>query len=217
MGKRLLIFGPPGAGKGTHAARLASDLGIPYLATGDMLRAAIASGSAAGREAEKYIRLGELVPDHVVIALLEERLTLPDAADGFLLDGFPRTVAQAERLARRLASRGEHLDGVVALEADEDVLVARLSGRFICPRCGRTYNRLLRPPRAEGVCDACGASLTQRPDDTVAAVRHRLREHRAKTEALMAFFRSVGWPVRSVPSVGEVDEVYGRIRKVAEA
>jgi adenylate kinase len=212
MGKRLLIFGPPAAGKGTHARRLARDLGVPHISTGDMLRQAIAAGSPLGQQAAESIRRGELVPDPVVVELLEERLAQPDAQGGFLLDGFPRTVRQAEALTRMLDGQGTNVDSVLNLDAPEEVLVNRVAGRSICSGCGASYNRYYRKPQLDGHCDACGAALVQRPDDDDVAVRRRLELYRSKTAPVLAYFAGRHWTVSTVSSVGAVDEIYGRLK-----
>lgn len=214
MGKRLLIFGPPAAGKGTHARRLAKELGVPHIATGDMLRQAIAAATPLGRQAGEFISRGELVSDPLVVELLEERLGHADAGDGFLLDGFPRTVRQAEALRRILD--GRRVDGVLNLDAPEEVLVNRVAGRAICGACGAVYNRYYRKPQLEGHCDACGAALVHRPDDDAPAVRRRLELYRSKTAPVLAFFAEQRWPVRTVSSVGGLDEIYGRLRGAVE-
>jgi adenylate kinase len=147
MGKRLLLFGPPGVGKGTHSTRLATDLGVPHVATGDMFRAAIQHGTEFGRRADDFIKRGELVPDDIVVDMVEERLAEPDAIEGYLLDGFPRTVPQAEALEGRLEQHGRHLDCILSLEAPAEVLVNRLSGRYTCSSCGATFNTVYCPPK----------------------------------------------------------------------
>jgi adenylate kinase len=224
MAKRLLVFGPPGVGKGTHSRRLASDLGIPHLSTGDLLRRAIAEGSSLGQRAAVHMNAGALVPDEVAYAVLEQRLSLPDTARGYLLDGFPRNLEQA-RVFDRLASvhgdpggPGAHGrpdpaggDAVLALDAPEPVLVERLTGRQTCSACGATFNRATNPARVEGLCDACGGRLITRPDDQPETVRRRLQAYQAATAPVLGFLAQKGWPVRAVPSVGELSDVYGRI------
>jgi adenylate kinase len=213
MSKRLLIFGPPAAGKGTHAKRLAGELRIPHIATGDMLRKAIEEGTRFGRHADEFIRRGQLVPDELVMALLQERLAKPDAAAGFLLDGFPRTISQARALDARMGEQDQDITAVLALDAPEEVLVKRISGRQICPACGGVFNRFYRPSKVEGRCDDCDGALTQRSDDGEAAVRQRLEQYRAKTAPVLAFFDAARWPVHVIESVGEVDEIYQRLRR----
>jgi adenylate kinase len=200
-------------GKGTHARRLADDLGIPLIGTGDMLRAAIAQGTPLGLEAARHMSGGNLVPDELAVELLAQRLAQPDAAGGWLLDGFPRTVPQAEALVTRLTPG---LPGaVLSLEAPDELLVARLAGRQTCAACGATYNQAFRAPRVAGRCDACGGALTARADDQEATARHRLAVHQARTAPVLSYLDSHGWPIRHVSSVGELEEVYGRIRSAA--
>jgi adenylate kinase len=213
MGKRLLLFGPPGVGKGTHARRLAEDLGVPHVASGDLFRAAIQRGTELGHKAVAFMIRGALVPDEVTVSLLEDRLGAEDTAQGYLLDGFPRTVAQAVSLERHLERTGTRVDAVLSLEAPEDVLVKRVAGRSTCTACGASFNVFSRPPAVAGVCDACGGVLRRRPDDDEDTVRHRLNDYMAKTEPVLDFFRQRKWPVRAIHSVGGVDEIYGRIRE----
>jgi adenylate kinase len=217
MGKRLLVFGPPGVGKGTHSRRLARDLGIPHIATGDMLRQAVDGGGALGKQAAERMSRGELVPDDMVVGLLEERLDQADAQQGFLLDGFPRTRAQAEVLNDRLAGPLRPTDVVLSLEAPEALLVERLSGRETCGTCGAVYNRVLRPARVAVTCDSCAGPLVQRLDDTELAVRRRLAAHQAKTAPVLHYLAERGWKVRLVETTGEVESVYGRILEAAAA
>jgi adenylate kinase len=213
MGSKLLVFGAPGVGKGTHARRLAADLGVPLIGTGDMLRAAIAQGTPLGFEAARHMNTGHLVPDELAVELLAERLAQPDAAGGYLLDGFPRTVPQAEALVTRLAPGAP--GGVLSLEAPEDVLVQRLAGRQTCASCGASYNRALRASRVPDRCDACGGTLVARPDDREETARHRLAVHEARTAPVLSYLGQHGWPIHRVSSVGDVEDVYGRIRSAA--
>jgi adenylate kinase len=212
MSKRLLIFGPPAAGKGTHAKRLAGELRIPHIATGDMLRKAIQEGTQFGQHADAFIRRGELVPDELVMALLQERFAKPDASGGFLLDGFPRTISQARALDARMGEQDQSIDAVLALDAPVEVLVQRISGRQICACCGNVFNRFFRPSRVDGRCDDCGGALAHRSDDDEAAVRQRLQQYRAVTAPLLAFFGAAQWPLHVIDSVGDVEEIYGRLR-----
>jgi adenylate kinase len=212
MGKRLLFFGPPGVGKGTHSRRLASDLGVPHISTGDLFRQAMQQGTELGRRAAGFMNGGALVSDDVAVEALAHRLAQPDAAQGFLLDGFPRTVPQAQALERMMAEAGTAIDSVLALEAPAQVLVARLAGRSTCLACGASYNTASQPPAVPGRCDACGGTLQQRADDSEATVRHRLSEYAAKTAPVLAHLEGRGWAVRRIDSVGPVEEIYQRIR-----
>ena len=187
---RLILLGPPGAGKGTQAKGLAASLGVPHVSTGDMLRAAVSSGSEVGRRAKKYMDAGELVPDAVVVAIVAERLREPDAASGWLLDGFPRTEAQAAALDEAIAGLGQSLDRVLYLAVPDEVVVRRLSGRRTCRGCGANFHVEFMPPRKEGVCDACGGELYQRADDEARSIRERLAVYAAETEPLVARYRA---------------------------
>ncbi len=189
---RLVFLGPPGAGKGTQARRLADRYGIPQVATGDILREAIASGSELGQRARAYVERGELVPDEVMLAVVEERLRRADAQRGFILDGFPRTVAQAEGLDRLLRRLGWRLDAVVLFEVPEEALVRRLAGRWTCPACGRVFHDVYNPPRTPGVCDADSTRLVQREDDRPETVRRRLAVYAEQTAPLVEYYRARG-------------------------
>jgi adenylate kinase len=188
----LILLGPPGAGKGTQARLLQERQGWPQISTGDMLRAAIAAGSALGREAAGYVQRGDLVPDAVMIGLVAERLQQPDTAAGFVLDGFPRTLAQAEALEAVLTGLGRTLDRAIYFRASEETLVRRLSGRRVCQAAGHIYNVYSSPPRVPGRCDVDGSVLLQREDDDPATVRRRLEVYREQTEPLLAFYRARG-------------------------
>ena len=212
---RLVLFGPPGAGKGTQAKRIQETFGIPQISTGDILREARKRGTELGRQAAGYMDRGELVPDDVILGLVRERLSRPDCGDGFVLDGFPRTLAQAEGLDGILREMDKSLDRVVSLVVPDDVIVRRLSARRVCERCGREYNLETRPPKRDEICDLCGGRLVQRSDDRPETIRERLRVYREKTEPLRAFYLKRGIWVE-VDGVGNVDEVFGRIRKALE-
>ena len=206
-----MLFGPPGAGKGTQAVRLASVFKIPHIATGDMLRAAIQSYTPLGARAKEFIDKGQLVPDQLVLDLIAERIGQPDTERGFLLDGFPRTVPQAESLSRTLAERGRKLDHVLVLDAPDEELVMRIAGRRTCQSCGATYHIVAKPPRVPDVCDRCGSALVQRSDDSEEIIRNRLREYAAKTRPVLDYFEQNKWPIRRIEAVGNMDQIFGRI------
>ena len=207
---RLVLFGAPGVGKGTQAAEIRRRAGLPHISTGDMLRQAMKDGSPLGRRVRDVVERGDLVPDALIGEIMEERLSRPDARLGFLLDGFPRTAPQADLLDRVLAARGQRLDGVINLEVPEAEIVERLAGRRVCGSCGATYHVRFNRPRAEGVCDACGGRLVQRPDDREEAIVGRLRAYREQTRPLEERYQKVGL-LLTVDGRGTPDEVYGRI------
>jgi adenylate kinase len=212
----LIFLGPPGAGKGTQAQRLSKRFGIPQLSTGDILRRAVAEGTALGKKAKTLMDAGQLVPDEIVNGIVDDALNKPEAQRGFLLDGFPRTVAQATALDEMLARRGRKIDYVLSLEVPVEVLVDRLSGRLTCPVDGAVYHLRTNPPKKPGVCDRDGTPLVQRPDDQPDAVRRRLAEYENKTALLKGYYkpRSV---LRNIDGVGTPDEVEARIISVLGA
>ena len=199
---KLILLGAPGAGKGTQADVLSRKLNIPTISTGNMLRAAIANGSAVGLEAKSYMDNGQLVPDSVIIGIVKERLAESDCANGFILDGMPRTIPQAEALR----DNGIGFDAVVSLEISDDEIVSRMSGRRVCPKCGATFHVVSNPPKTEGVCDACGAELIIRPDDAPETVRSRLAVYHEQTEPLKKFYAEMG-NLRSVENAGSIEAV----------
>jgi adenylate kinase len=198
-------------GKGTQAQRLCAVFQIQHIATGDLLRAAIQSYTPLGRRAKAFIDKGQLVPDDLVLDLLGERLEQPETRRGFLLDGFPRTVPQAEALDRMLKTYGKKLDRVIVLDAPEEELVKRIAGRRTCESCQGSYHVVARPPRVAGLCDRCGGVLSQRSDDSEDIIRNRLREFGAKTRPVIDYFRTHDWPVRTIDAAGNMDQIFGRI------
>jgi adenylate kinase len=189
---KLILFGAPGSGKGTQAKMAGQELGVPHISTGDILRQSVKDGTPLGLKAKSFMDSGALVPDDLMLDLIRERLGRPDAAKGFLLDGFPRTVAQAEGLDRLLSGLGMKIDAVISLEVDTEELVRRLTSRRMCPKCGAIYNLISQPPRAEGICDACGSALEQRADDRRSTVENRLAVYREQTSPVMDYYRSQG-------------------------
>ncbi|HEY4883420.1 MAG TPA: adenylate kinase [Myxococcales bacterium] len=205
----VIFLGPPGAGKGTQAKRLTARFGIPQLSTGDILRKAVADGTPLGRQAKALMDAGKLVPDEIVNGIIEDALASPEVAPGFLLDGFPRTVAQATALDEMLRRRGKKIEHVILLEVPTEVLVERLSGRQTCPVDQTPYGKD-NPPKRPGLCDKDGAKLVVRPDDMPDRVRQRMLEYLDKTALLTGYYKTRG-VVRAVDGVGTVDEVEKRI------
>ena len=214
---RVIFLGPPGAGKGTQARELSREWGVPQIATGEMLRNAVAAGTPLGREAKRVMDSGGLVPDDVMIGLIAERLRQPDAARGFILDGFPRTIAQAEALDRLLKDLGHSLDAVLYFQVSEPELLRRLTGRRLCRQCQTAYHLVSAPPRRPGVCDRCGGELYQRPDDSEETVRRRLEVYSRQTAPLLDYYggRSL---LSTIDGEGSVEAIAAAIRRaVTEA
>ena len=210
----IILLGPPGAGKGTQAQRLQSDLGMVQLSTGDMLRAAVASGTELGKKAKGLMEKGELVPDDLIVGLIKDRIAQPDCAKGFILDGFPRTEAQAKALDKMLAEMAKQLDLVVEMEVDEKALTERVVGRFTCAKCGTGYHDSFKRPKVEGVCDVCGSKeFTRRKDDNAETMKTRMVTYRAQTEPLLPYYRARG-VLKKVDGMAAMDEVYRQIRAV---
>jgi adenylate kinase len=208
--RNLILLGAPGAGKGTQAQRLSARFGIPQISTGDMLRAARREGTTLGKKAEEYMTKGQLVPDEVVIGLVEERLAQPDAKAGFILDGFPRTIPQAQALDRVLEKLGRSRIAVVDVQVPEGVLHERLGGRLSCPKDGASYHVKFSPPKVAGKCDNDGADLITRADDKPEAISQRLREYHDKTAPLVDFYKTAGL-LKTVDGVGELEVVLQRV------
>jgi len=206
---RVVLVGPPGAGKGTQAQFLASHLSIPKISTGDIFRDNVSHGTALGRRAQAYMERGDLVPDEVTIAMVTDRLADEDTQAGFLLDGFPRNVPQAETLKKMLLSWDTKLDVVLELVVDDDEVVRRLSGRRTCRRCGRIWHVSFDPPSVAGICDDCGGELFQRDDDREETIRHRLEVYQEQTSPLVSFYADEG-TLLGLDATGPVDEITER-------
>ncbi|MCH7896560.1 MAG: adenylate kinase [candidate division NC10 bacterium] len=212
---RVILLGPPGAGKGTQAKMIIERYGVPQISTGDILRAAVAAGTPLGREAKTYMGRGALVPDEVVIGIVRDRLTEPDCHGGYLLDGFPRTVAQAEALTRMLRELGTPLPTVVSLDVAEGELIRRLSGRRTCQTCDAVFHVEFHPPRAMGICDKCSGRLIQREDDQEETIRRRLQVYREQTEPLIGYYQTQGL-LKRVNGLGETGGIFARISSILE-
>lgn len=209
---RIVLLGAPGSGKGTQSKLLHERYGIPQIATGDLLREALASGSDLGRRAKDAMDAGRLVSDDIVLAIIRERLARADARRGFVLDGFPRNLAQAEALDGLLGDIGRPLDATLLLEIDPDALVQRLTGRLTCPTCGRVYNRYTKPPKIEGQCDSDGSELVHRSDDNESTIENRLRVFESHTRPVIDYYRRQE-KLLTVDADGEIDEVTKRVNQ----
>jgi adenylate kinase len=206
---RLVLVGPPGAGKGTQAQFISSNLSIPKISTGDIFRYNVSTGTELGRQAKAFMDKGDLVPDEVTIAMVSSRLQEDDAAVGFLLDGFPRNVPQAETLKKMLAEWEARLDIVLELVVDDDEVVRRLSGRRTCRKCGRIWHVVFDPPARQGICDDCGGELFQRDDDQEETIRHRLDVYQQQTRPLIAYYADEG-TLLGIDATGPVEEITDR-------
>ncbi|KAF0993550.1 adenylate kinase [Geobacillus sp. TFV-3] len=209
----LVLMGLPGAGKGTQAEKIVEAYGIPHISTGDMFRAAINEGTPLGLQAKQYMDRGDLVPDEVTIGIVRERLSKEDCQNGFLLDGFPRTVPQAEALETMLAEIRRKLDYVIHIDVRQEVLMERLTGRRICRNCGATYHLVFHPPAKPGVCDKCGGELYQRPDDNEATVANRLEVNMKQMKPLLDFYEQKDY-LRHINGEQEMEKVFADIREL---
>lgn len=213
----LILLGPPGAGKGTQAKMIGEARGLVQLSTGDMLRAAVAAGTEVGRQAKDVMERGELVSDDIVIGLISDRIDSGDCGNGFILDGFPRTVAQAEALDELLAAKGKSLNAVIEMKVDDELLVQRVTGRFTCVRCGEGYHETFKRPKVEGVCDKCGgAEFRRREDDTEETVRGRLAAYHRQTAPLIDYYADSG-KLKSVDGMADIASVNRQIEGVLDA
>ena len=207
----IILMGPPGAGKGTQSERILDYCSIPHISTGDMFREAIKNSTPLGMEAKSYMDKGLLVPDSVTIGLVKERLAKPDCQEGFLLDGFPRTIPQAEALNEILKQLNIVLDAVVNIEVDNSILIDRIVGRRVCPECKAGYHVTNLQPKVEGICDVCGAALVQRKDDTEETVKARLDVYAKQTAPLLEFYNQFGL-VKTTNGIGDIDVIFNNIK-----
>jgi len=214
MGKDLVLFGPPGAGKGTQAKRMVARFAIPQISTGDMLRAARQSGTPLGDEAKGYMDAGKLVPDDLIIRLIQARIGNEDCAEGFIMDGFPRTVAQAEAFDAMLEKAGRTVEAVVSIEVEDEEIVNRLGGRRVC-KCGASYHLQFNPPKVEGICDDCGGDVYLRDDDKGETVRARLATYHEQTAPVARYYDGKGL-LRPVAGVGSIEEIFASIVTAVE-
>ncbi|WP_066072361.1 adenylate kinase [Neobacillus soli] len=211
----LVLMGLPGAGKGTQAERIVDHYGIPHISTGDMFRAAMKEGTDLGMKAKSFMDKGELVPDEVTIGIVRERLSKEDCQKGFLLDGFPRTVPQAEALEKLLVDLNKKINYVININVDKGILMDRLTGRRICKDCGSTYHLVFNPPAKEGVCDRCGGELYQRADDNAETVQNRLDVNIKQQEPLLTFYESKGY-LRTIDGQQDIHKVFAVIEQLLE-
>jgi len=209
----IILLGPPGAGKGTQAKKLTTEFSVPQISTGDMLRESVKNGTELGRKAKSFMDAGGLVPDEVVIGIVKERLAAKDCAKGFILDGFPRTIPQAQALDRVAKELGKEIRFVLSLEVDPNELMERLCGRRTCTGCGAMYHVKFNPPKAEGKCDKCGTALIQRDDDKEETITARLANYNKATAPLLDYYRNTG-KIRTVMASGPIDAIYASIVKI---
>ena len=207
----VIIMGPPGAGKGTQAEILAKEFALPHISTGDIFRSAVKEGTEMGKKAKEYMDKEHLVPDEIVVGIVKERLSRPDCKEGAILDGFPRTVNQAEALDEVLRELGMKIDAVICIDADEDELIARLTGRRVCRNCGATYHVRFNPPRVRNICDHCSGELYQRSDDSIDTVKERFAVYKKQTLPMFDYYRDK-YPVINIDGSKQIDEVYDDIR-----
>ncbi|WP_226622409.1 adenylate kinase [Alloyangia pacifica] len=212
----LILLGPPGAGKGTQARKLESKYGLVQLSTGDLLRAAVAQGTEAGKQAKAVMEAGELVSDEIVIAILRDRIAEPDCANGVILDGFPRTTVQAEALDALLAESGQRINAAISLEVDDAAMVERISGRYTCAGCGEGYHDTFKTPRESGVCDTCGGTeMKRRADDKAETVASRLEAYHAQTAPLIGYYEGKG-ALSRIDAMGKIEEIAAGLGAIVE-
>ncbi len=212
---KIVMLGAPGAGKGTQAIKIADKYGIPHISTGDIFRANIKGGTELGMKAKSYMDKGELVPDEVTIGMLLDRISQDDCKDGYVLDGFPRTIPQAESLTKALAEKGQKIDYAMDIDVPDEAIVKRMSGRRACPKCGATYHIVYAAPKTENVCDKCGSELIVRSDDKPETVQDRLNVYHKQTEPLISYYKEAG-VLRQVDGTKELEDVFNAVIAILE-
>lgn len=215
---RITLLGAPGSGKGTQAKKLQAHYGVPQISTGDLLRAAVKAGTELGQKAKAKMDAGELVPDTLVLGLLKERLIQDDAKNGFILDGYPRNLAQAQALTGLLVALDQDLDTALLVDVDLEIIMKRITGRLTCGDCGQMFNTFFSPPAEDGKCDACGAeNLTQRADDTEATVRTRLQVYESETKPLIEYYMDQGLLTSVKGDEGSIDDIFARMKSILDS
>jgi adenylate kinase len=211
----VIFLGPPGAGKGTQAKKVVEKYGIPQISTGDMLRQSVTDGTELGRQAKEYMDKGALLPDELVIGIVRERLSMPDCKEGFILDGFPRTIPQADALDKVVSDLGKEIGYVISLEVDDHELVDRLSGRRTCRQCGAMFHVTFNPTKVYGLCDKCGGETYQRDDDREGTIKNRLETYKVQTEPLIKYYEGKG-SLRRISATGDIAGIYSQILAVLD-
>ena len=210
---KIIMLGAPGAGKGSQASRIAKEYQLPHISTGDIFRANLKEETELGKRAKSFMDKGELVPDDITIAMLLDRIHKEDCKNGYILDGFPRTIPQAEALKEALAKKDEKIDLALDVEASDELIIKRMAGRRTCPACGAIYNIVTLPPKTEGICDRCGADLIQRKDDNEETVKNRLKIYHEVTEPLISYYKKEGI-LEEIDGAEELDKVFEKVKRI---
>ena len=210
---KIIMLGAPGAGKGSQASRIATEYQLPHISTGDIFRANLKEETELGKKAKSFMDKGELVPDDITIAMLLERIHKEDCKNGYILDGFPRTIPQAEALKEALAKKNEKIDLALDVEASDELIIKRMAGRRTCPACGAIYHIVTLPPKTEGICDRCGADLIQRKDDNEETVKNRLKIYHEVTEPLISYYKKEGI-LEEIDGAEELDKVFEKVKRI---
>ena len=210
---KIIMLGAPGAGKGSQASRIAKEYQLPHISTGDIFRANLKEETELGKRAKSYMDKGELVPDDITIAMLLDRIHKEDCKNGYILDGFPRTIPQAEALKEALAKKDEKIDLALDVEASDELIIKRMAGRRTCPACGAIYHIVTLPPKTEGICDRCGADLIQRKDDNEETVKNRLKIYHEVTESLISYYKKEGI-LEEIDGAEELDKVFEKVKRI---